>query len=108
MDQVHCTYCCPASIITIINAARTNSQKLLVNDFFTPATEAILPQDIISCNGVTLEVQPMLMRAHGLFDCSFTLASSRESILVSHLVKHLTLCAAQVLAVSFVMQQCRL
>jgi hypothetical protein len=91
VDQVHSTYCCPASIMTIINAARTQNQKLDVNDFFTPETEAILSQDIISCNGVTLEIQPRLMNAHGLSDCSFTLASSRESILVSHLFNHLTL-----------------
>jgi hypothetical protein len=71
------TYCCPASIITVINAARTTVQKLLLNDFFTPETEAIVPQDVISCNGVTLEFQPRLMRAHGLVDCCFTLASSR-------------------------------
>ena len=81
VEQDHITFCCPASIITIINATRLGGRKLSVKDFFTDATEAILPKEVIACSGTTLEYLPALMRAHGLIDCSITLASSCASFL---------------------------
>jgi hypothetical protein len=76
VEQEHNTFCCPASIVTIINATRSGGEKLRVKDFFIDATEAILSQEVIVCSGATLEYLPALMRAHGLIDCSITLASS--------------------------------
>ncbi len=84
VEQVHGTFCCPASIISIINAARPGVEKLLVKDFFTREIEAILPHDVIACNGVTLEWLPILMHAHGLVDCSITLASSCAFLSIRH------------------------
>ena len=86
VEQVHGTFCCPASIITIVNAARPGVEKLLVKDFFTQEIEAILSHDVIACNGVTLECLPMLMNAHGLVDCSITLASSCALASLRHVV----------------------
>ena len=80
VEQVHSTFCCPASIITVINAARPAVEKLRVQDFFTDEIEAILPQEVIACSGVALECLPMMMRAHGCVDCATTLASSCASV----------------------------
>jgi hypothetical protein len=91
VEQGHNAFCCPASVITIINSYRPEVEKLLLKDFFTPETEVVVPQDVISCSGVTLECLPKLMRCHGLVDCCLTLASSRAYCFVRCSMHSLTL-----------------